>query len=153
GCGLLQLEANELATSEDPHNVLREVARKLTSSGIARLELPDLQMLHDHLACDLICHETCCYFSLAQFKAMLSTHGLELIDVTESAERPGMRQLTAQKLGGARQPSAAVDVALARERAAELDRPQAWADFAMLVEQGRDLLNSELEEWSYRNKR
>src|SRR5262249_866120 len=72
---------------------------------------------------------------------------------TESAEQPGMLQLTAQKLGGARQPSAAVDAALARERAAELDRPQAWADFAMLVEQGRDLLNSELEEWSYRNKR
>src|SRR5262249_60740452 len=50
-------------------------------------------------------------------------------------------------------PTPAVDAAMARERGAELDRPQAWADFAMLVEHGRDLLDSELEEWLYRNKK
>jgi hypothetical protein len=162
GCGLLQLEATDWSEenpaesflgSEDPHAVLHDLAQSLSPTDSAVLELPDLQFLHDGLACDLICHETQCYFSLGQINELFRADRLELVDVAASAAQPGMLQLTVQRKGGPLRPSPAVDIALARERGVELDRPQAWADFGHLVELGRDLLCSELAEWLYRNRK
>jgi hypothetical protein len=145
--------AESLTGSEDPRAVLRDLARTLSPTNSAVLELPDLQFLHDGLACDLICHETRCYFSLDQISELLRANRLELVDVAAGATQPGVLHLTVQKQGGPGRPTPAVDRALSRERVAELDRPQAWGDFGHLVELGRDLLCSELAEWLYRNKK
>jgi hypothetical protein len=145
-CGLLQLESTEA----EPLAALQRVTDELEKSPTAELEIPDLLALHDRLDCDLICHEIPCYFSLAQVGELLRRHSLEFVD---AADQNGTLRLTVQRRGGARRPTPAVDAALARERGAEIDRPLAWADFAMLVEHGRDLLDSELEEWLYRNKK
>lgn len=145
-CGLLQLER----TGGELLPALRDITRVLEKNPTAEIEIPDLLALHDRLECDLICHETPCYLSLAQADDLLRRQALELVDV---AGQFGMLRLTVQRRGGPRRPAPAVEAALARERAAELDRPQAWSDFSMLVEQSRDLLDSELDEWLYRHKK
>src|SRR5262245_38306882 len=117
-CGLLELEG---AVAE-PFAAMRA----LEKSPTAELEIPDLLALHDRLECDLSCHETPCYPSLAQADALLRKQGLEFVDV---AGQQGMLRLTVQRRGGPRRPTPAVEIARARERAAELNRPGAWADF------------------------
>lgn len=152
GAARLILAHDALPAADNPHRVLRDLEHALADDGIAVLELPDLMQLHDDLCYDLVCHESRSYFTVAMLAELAAKHGLELVDVERSEDCPNWLRVLVQRRGGAAGVRPSVAVTIARERAAELHRPGPWSDFAVLAEQGRDMLNSELEEWQYRNR-
>lgn len=166
-CGLLQLDdesppqsaiadalANReaLLASDDPHGILDHLARTLTGDQVAHLDLPDLLSLHDDLCYDLICHETRGYYSVTMVTELAGQHGLELIDVHRDDRQLGKLSVSLQVRGGAFAVRSSVNMRIDRERAAELHRPEPWVDFATLVQQARDMLASELNEFEYRHQ-
>ncbi len=80
-------------------------------------------------------------------------NGLELIDATPVANDANSIRIIAQCAGGPLFARPSVDAVVEQERAASLNLADPWADFGHLVEHGRDLLTSEIEDWHCRGKR
>lgn len=157
-CGLLQLasqggvelEGDSPATAADPHAWVEAIRDELRDQGVVEWDMPDVLAFHDQLNCDLIRHETRAYWTVGQLQRFLTSHGLTLKNVRPILHEPGMLRVTISRSGP---PAPSVQAALDREAEADLDSPRAWEDFALLLDQSRDLLNSELDEWQYRNKK
>jgi hypothetical protein len=137
----------------DLPTLLHGVAHLLSPDGIAIFEVPHVLPLFERLAYDDICHETRCFFSVEGLCMLMARHGLELIDAVPMKNDSGYVRVTVQREGGPIFSRTAVEKIVAKEQSAGLNRPDAWADFAQLVEQSRDLLTSEIEDWLYRGKR
>ncbi len=141
-----------LASSDEPHDLLRAVAHALAEDGVAFFDLPSLQTMHDALVFDLVRQETRCYYSIGQAAMLMRSHDLEVVDVEPLSEDSAEVRLVVRHRAGCPTIHESVSQAIEREQLAELDRPAPWADFAQLVELSRDMLVSELEEWLNRNK-
>ncbi|MCX7702188.1 MAG: methyltransferase C-terminal domain-containing protein [Gemmataceae bacterium] len=158
-CGLLQLaphkgievECDSPATATDPHAWAESLRREWRGEDALEWDIPDVLAFHDQLNCDLIRHETRAYWTVGQLQRLLQEHGLTLENIRPAPNEPGMLRVSITREG--RPPRPAVAAAIERETEADLESPRAWDDFALLLDQSRDLLNSELDEWQYRNKR
>ncbi len=157
-CGLLQIGphaclswANDSpATTTDPRSWLGRHRQTIQDRGGVEWDIPDVLALHDHLQCDVVRHETLAYWTIQQLDHFLIDQGLTLKGVRPTPHEPGMLRVTVTR-GGL--PSTEVKMRIAHETEAELESPRAWADFALLLDQSRNLLNSELDEWQYRSKK
>lgn len=132
---------------------LEQVARALSKDGIAVFELPHVLPLFQRLAYDEIRHETHYYFSVEGLCILMARHGLEVIDAALMNDDAGNVRVTVQREGGPIFSRTAVEKIVGKEQTAGLNRPDAWFDFSQLVQQSRDLLTSEIEDWLYRGKR
>jgi hypothetical protein len=152
GTARLVLCHDGLGASANPHAFLRGLELALADDGVAVIEVPSLLAMHEGVAYDAICHELLCYYSVTQVANLAQRHGLELVDAEPRPDHPLTLRLTLQRHGGPLFARPAVDELIARERTEELDRADAWMDFAHLAEISRDLLASELEEVLYRSR-
>jgi C-methyltransferase C-terminal domain/Putative zinc binding domain len=132
---------------------LEQVARVLNRDGIAVFEVPHVLPLFQRLAYDEIRHETHYYFSVEGLCILMARNGLELIDAALLNDDAGTMRVTVQRDGGPIFSRTAVEKIVGKEQTAGINRPDAWSDFSQLVEQSRDLLTSEIEDWLYRGKR
>ena len=153
GAAKVVLARTALARQADPNAFLKGLKRVLTEDGVAVLDLPHALPIVNHLAYDHIRHESRAYYSVEGLCVLMARNRLEVIDAVETPEIPGAVRITVQHEGGPLFARPAVDEIVGREQDAGINRPEAWADFAQLVEQSRDLLTSEIEDWSYRGKR
>jgi novobiocin biosynthesis protein NovU/D-mycarose 3-C-methyltransferase len=145
GPARLILARHVLAHARDLHGFVEGLFVALADDGLAVVEVPHLLTFHDYLAYDTVYHEHLCYFSLRVLQRLFRRHGLELADVLEVPIHGGSIVVSAQRHGGPRPRSAAVDELLAREERAGLHRLERWARFARRVEQNRDALCREVD--------
>jgi hypothetical protein len=148
----LILARNALCCTDlDP--CLQNLRDLLGHDGIAILELSHVLPILERLEYDAIRHETPCYFSVENLCLLAARNGLEVIDAIPLPEESGVIRLTLQREGGPLFARPAIESIIAQEQTAGVNRLEAWADFAQLVQQSRDLLTSEIEDWHYRGKR
>jgi hypothetical protein len=145
GPARLILARHVLAHVADLHGFVSGLHTALADDGLAVVECPHLLPFHDRLEYDTIYHEHLCYFSLGVLETLFAKFDLELVDVREVAIHGGSLLVSAQRRGGPRSRSAAVDEVLARERAADLAHVATWRDFARRVQRSRAALRRELE--------
>ena len=131
-------------------NLVRDL---LYHDGVAIFELSHALPIVERLEYDAIRHETPCYFSVEGLCLLAARTGLEVIDAVPLPEEPGIIRVTLQREGGPLFARPAIEAMIAREQTVGVNRLEAWADFAQLVQQSRDLLTSEIEDWHYRGKR
>jgi hypothetical protein len=131
------------------HQWARRAQQEVRERGAIACQIPNVLALHENLWCDIVRHETINYWTLRQLHEFLSEHRLALRDVRESVTEPGVWQVTISDQG---EPSERARQAMDREATADLEASRSWEDFAWLVEQCRNLLNSEIEDWQYRCK-
>jgi hypothetical protein len=124
----------------------------LADDGLAAIEVPHLLPLHARLEYDTIYHEHLCYFSLRALEALLVRVNLELVDVRELALHGGSILLTAQRRGGPRGRSVAVDRLVAREEEAGLHRLEPRVAFANRVARSRTALCAALDDLHARGR-
>lgn len=148
----LILGGESILREPDLPGYLEGLERVLAADGLAMFEIPNLANLFKRLAYDEIRHESLYYFSINGICTVMARHGLEVVDVSLTPDGRTYR-VTIQREGGPVFARPAVGQAIARDQTAFLHRSETWADFAQLVEQSRDLLMSELEDWLYREKR
>jgi hypothetical protein len=153
-CGLakVMLARNALCCTDlDP--CLQNIRDLLGHDGVAVLELSHVLPILERLEYDSIRHETPCYFSVENLCLLAARNGLEVIDAVPLPEESGVIRLMLQHEGGPLFARPAIEKIIAQEQTAGINRMEAWADFAQLVQQSRDLLTSEIEDWHYRGKR
>jgi hypothetical protein len=154
-CGLLQTLAPSFVDADDSSPAtsrhldvwIQHLRDEIRTRGFVTFDIPDVLALYESLLCDLVRHETFNYWTLGQLQQFLNEHGLSVHDVQNSTTMFGTLRVT---VGIRTRTTPQFKEALAREVEAELDSPRTWEDFAFLVEQSRNLLNSELEDWQYR---
>lgn len=144
GAAKLIVGRHVLAHVADLHGFVEGMQIVLDGDGMAVVECPHLLAFHDRLEYDTVYHEHLCYFSINVIKTLFEHFGLELVDVLEVAIHGGSIVVSAQHRGGGRKRSAAVDIMLARERAAGLHLPERWDAFARRVAASREALRSEI---------
>lgn len=110
----------------DPGQFAEDVKSVLAHDGVWIIQQNyALDMIRQNAA-DNICHEHVTYFSVTSLKKLLEAHGLEIFHVTYSPVNGGCFRAFVSHPGKYPLPPYHVDAALAREQAANLDRPAAW---------------------------
>lgn len=122
---------NVLAHVADTTGFVRGIAAMLKPGGTAIIEAPYLQDLIDHVEFDTIYHEHLCYFSATALRALFAGQGLALVDVERIAIHGGSLRMFIQHQD---RPSERLLALLAAERAAKLDKPDAFRAFAKRVD-------------------
>jgi SAM-dependent methyltransferase len=136
---------NVLAHVPDLHDFAAGLTALLKPAGTLSIEFPHLLRLIDEVQFDTIYHEHFCYFSLAPVERLLAEHGLRVFDVQELPTHGGsLRVLAAPTATG---PAEGAGLAAVRraERAAGLDRLEAYAGFGAKVQAVCDQLVAFLE--------
>ena len=108
-------------------------ARLLKPAGVLTLEFPHLLNLMRENQFDTIYHEHFSYFSFATARRVLARHGLEVFDVEKLATHGGSLRVYAAPAAAARPAAPGVAALEAEERAAGLDRLDAYRAFAERV--------------------
>jgi SAM-dependent methyltransferase len=134
---------NVLAHVPDLDDFVRGLARVLKPDGVLTIEVPHLLRMLEGVEFDTIYHEHFSYFSLLAATHALSARGLRIFDVEELPTHGGSLRLWAGLDATCPfETAAAVDVVLTNERAAGLDRAEAYEDFAGKVDHARASLRA-----------
>jgi SAM-dependent methyltransferase len=138
---------NVLAQVPDLNDFVAGLKLALKPQGVLTLEFPHLLELMRHNQFDTIYHEHFSYFSGLAAERILSAHGLTLFDVETLPTHGGSLRVYARHAADDSRPvSARVRELLAQERAAGLDRVEAYTRFgAQVVETKRRLLTCLIE--------
>jgi SAM-dependent methyltransferase len=135
----LLLGNNVLAHVPDLNDFVAGLAVALAPQGVLTMEFPHLLRLIEETQFDTIYHEHYSYLSLVAVEAAFARHGLALFDVEELATHGGSLRIFARH--GPAEPSARLVALRATERAAGLDRLDAYRGFDERVKAvKRDLL-------------
>lgn len=153
GPAKLILARHVLAHVADLHGFVEGLRLVLDEDGMAVIECPHLLPFHDRLEYDTVYHEHLCYFSLNALQVLFNRFQLDLVDVCEVAIHGGSIVVSAQRRGGPRRRTAAVEALLAREQEAALHLPSTWDRFAERVGATRDALRDELAELRRQGKK
>jgi SAM-dependent methyltransferase len=129
----LTVANNVLAHVPDLNDFVAGFKILLKRSGTATFEFPHLLQLIEQRQFDTIYHEHFSYFSLLVVDKIFARHGLALFDVELLPTHGGSLRIYAAHPEDARPRSPRVNEVLAAERAANLDRPQSYADFGVAV--------------------
>lgn len=119
---------NVLAHVPDLHDFVGGIASILAPHGRASLEFPHLLRLIAERQFDTIYHEHFSYLTLAVTDALFAQHGLQVVDVDTLPTHGGSLRLWVAHLGEV-EPTAAVGMVLASEKAAQLDRLEGYVGF------------------------
>jgi SAM-dependent methyltransferase len=127
--------ANVLAQVPKPNDFVKGLQILLKPGGVVTIEFPHLVRLMEGNQFDTIYHEHFTYFSLLSAEALFAAHGLTVFDVDEIPTHGGSLRIYARHADDATKPvTERVERLRASERAAGLDRLDAYAGFARQVE-------------------
>ena len=132
----LVIANNVLAHVADLHGFVEGLRTLAGDRGIVSVEVPYLCELVDGLEFDTIYHEHLCYFSLSALSALLSRHGLDVVDVERIPVHGGSLRVLARPAGAGR-PSESVVAMLESEARWGVARPGRYAEFAHGVDAAR----------------
>lgn len=122
---------NVMAHVPDLHDFVEGFRVLLAPGGVMTVEFPHLLQLMQQNQFDTIYHEHFSYFSLMTAEMVLAQHGLVLFDVEELPTHGGSLRIFARHIEDAAKPvTDAVEALRRRERAAGLDRVEAYRAFA-----------------------
>ena len=121
---------NVLAHVPDINDFVAGFAILLKPGGVITVEFPHLLQMIEANYFDTIYHEHYSYLSLLAVERLFARHGLAVIDVEILTTHGGSLRVFAAHAATAAQASNAVAAFRAREAAAGLDGPAAYADFA-----------------------
>jgi SAM-dependent methyltransferase len=122
---------NVLAHAPGLVDFVRGVARALAPGGVLSIEVPHVLAMLDGAQFDTIYHEHVFYFSAFVLRDVLASVGLAVFDVTMLPTHGGSLRLLAQHARtGRHTETPALDVAIAAERNAGLDRPERYRALA-----------------------
>jgi C-methyltransferase C-terminal domain/Putative zinc binding domain/Methyltransferase domain len=132
---------NVLAHVPDLNDFVGGLKIVLSPEGVLTMEFPHLMRLIDEHQFDTIYHEHFSYFSFSTARRIFDHHGIELVDVEELPTHGGSLRIYGRPVEAGEPQSARAEELLERERAAGLDRLDAYLDFSERVEEAkRDLL-------------
>jgi hypothetical protein len=106
---------NVLAQVPDINDFVAGLEIVLADEGVITLEFPHLIRLIERNQFDTIYHEHFSYFSLMTARRILAAHALDVFDVDELPTHGGSLRLYAQRAGGSRSRTPAVDELARRE--------------------------------------
>jgi len=139
----LAVANNVLAHVPDINDFVAGFARVLQANGVATFEFPHLVRLVAECQFDTIYHEHFSYLSLSAVNTIFEANGLSIFDVQEIGTHGGSLRVFAQRSDtGARTPSAAVAVLLARETAAGVVTSAYYSGFQRRADRIKDDLLS-----------
>jgi hypothetical protein len=122
---------NVYAHVPDLHSFTEGLKIALKPGGIITLEFPHLLRLMDEAQFDTIYHEHFSYLSLLTVRKIFAHHGLTIFDVEELPTHGGSLRIFGQHAQNtSRAITPRVEAVLAKERAAGLDRLDAYRHFA-----------------------
>jgi SAM-dependent methyltransferase len=136
----LLLGNNVLAHVPDINDFVAGLAIALKAEGTLTMEFPHLLELVTHNQFDTIYHEHYSYLSLLTVQKIFAAHGLAIIDVDRLTTHGGSLRIHAMHAETRREPGQRVAACLADERAAGLDRLDAYASFAERVRETKRAL-------------
>jgi len=139
----LAVANNVLAHVPDINDFVAGFARVLQANGVATFEFPHLVRLVAECQFDTVYHEHFSYLSLSAVNTIFEANGLSIFDVQEIGTHGGSLRVFAQRSDtGARTPSAAVAVLLARETAAGVVTSAYYSGFQRRADRIKDDLLS-----------
>ena len=118
---------NVLAHVAGLRDVVRGIRRLLAPDGVAIIEVPHLGDLIAQAAFDTIYHEHLCYFSAIALESLFAREGLTLHDAMRIPIHGGSLRLFVRHAPGRTE---RLEALLTEERAAGLDRPEAFRALA-----------------------
>ena len=129
----LSVANNVLAHVPDLNDFVAGFKILLKPAGIATFEFPHLLRLIEEGQFDTIYHEHFSYFSLLAIDRIFAQRGLRVFDVEELPTHGGSLRVFATHAERAPRRGPGFDRVIAAERAAALDRPAGYGDFAAAV--------------------
>ena len=130
----LLLGNNVLAHVPDLNDFVAGMKILLKSGGVITMEFPHLLCLMRENQFDTIYHEHFSYFSFLTVAKVFTRHGLTLFDVQSLSTHGGSLRIFARHSeDGSKQVASAVEDLLKEERAAGLDNPFTYDEFAEKV--------------------
>jgi SAM-dependent methyltransferase len=136
----LLLGNNVLAHVPDINDFVAGLAIALKAEGTLTMEFPHLLELVTRNQFDTIYHEHYSYLSLLTVQKIFAAHGLAIVDVDRLTTHGGSLRIHAMHAETRREPGQRVAACLADERAAGLDRLDAYASFAERVRETKRAL-------------
>ena len=137
---------HNLANAPDLGMALEAMTTILAPGGTISVEFHHVLHLVQETQFDTICHPHCSYLSLAALVPALEGAGLVAVDAAEVDVHGGSVRVWATRSDRATDDDrSGVTGVLARERAAGLDSPEAYAGFSERVEAARSGLRAFLE--------
>jgi SAM-dependent methyltransferase len=150
----LLIANNVLAHVPDLDDFIRGLAEILKPEGVLTVEVPHLLRMFERVEFDTIYHEHFSYFSLLAARAALETRGLRVFDVDELPTHGGSLRIWAGLAASSPHPvTERVERLIEVERAAGLERPDAYAGFAARVKSVRASLRAFLDDARKESKR
>jgi SAM-dependent methyltransferase len=129
----LVIANNVLAHVPDLNDFVAGCKVLLRPHGTATFEFPHLLKLIAERQFDTIYHEHFSYFSLLVAKKIFTRHGLRIVDVELLSTHGGSLRVHVGHAEEGRAPTPIVDEIIDVERAAGLERPEPYRDFADAV--------------------
>lgn len=148
----LMASNNVLAHVPDINDFVAGVPLLLKPEGVWTIEFPHLLNLIELVQFDTIYHEHYSYLSLVFVERLLASHGLRAFDVETWPTHGGSLRVFACHRAASYTEGAGLYEARAREKAAGLDTPRAYDDFAPRVQRVRDGLLAFLGDAKERGK-
>ena len=143
---------NVLAHVPMLNDFVEGLARLLAPTGVITIECPHLMRLMHENQFDTIYHEHFSYFTLTVLIRVLAKHQLDVFDVEEVSTHGGSLRVFARHATANGIASGTVEDMLARERAAGLDRLEAYTVFGdRVVATKCDVLNFFID--AYRDRK
>jgi hypothetical protein len=124
---------NVYAHVPDLHSFTEGLKIALNPNGVITLEFPHLLRLMDEAQFDTIYHEHFSYLSLLTVQKIFAHHGLTIFDVEELPTHGGSLRIFGRHAESTRQITPRVETVLTKERAAGLERLDAYRHFAEKV--------------------
>jgi hypothetical protein len=125
---------NVFAHADDLGGMADAVSELLAPEGAFVFEVSYLVDVVDHMLLGSVFHEHLCYHSVRPLRTFLARHGLELVDVERNPQQGGSIVGTAQKKGGPRRVSAAVEELSKMELARGFDKAETFRAFSKRIE-------------------
>lgn len=149
------LSSYSFAHIDDMDDVMRGVDALLKPEGVLIVEVYYLLTLVEELQYDMIYHEHLNYYSLMALQRFFGRFSMEVFDVKAiPGVRAGTMRFYVRRAGKHPAPPApAVGALLERERAAGLDRPATYVEFAARVHRSREELLALLDGLKRQGKR
>jgi len=143
---------NVLAHVPDINDFVAGVPLLLKPEGVWTIEFPHLLNLIDLVQFDTIYHEHYSYLSLFFVERLLASHGLRAFDVEVWPTHGGSLRVFVCHQDAKHTEGAGLHAVRAQEKAANLDSPRAYDDFAPRVQRVRDDLLAFLRDAKVRGK-
>jgi SAM-dependent methyltransferase len=137
---------NVLAHVDDPRDFLEGAAALVGDTGRVVFEVPYLREFIDRVEYDTVYHEHLCYFSVLALMRLCEGAGLRIARVDRVPVHGGSLRVTCEGVTKRAAHSAEAEAVAEEERAAGLDGPAVFEEFANRVRRSRELLLAMLRE-------